>query len=268
MRHSIAARQLASSQPVKGLLSFLLGLGLVLSLEGRLGAESPESAPVELKALLAQIDAAASRQDLERVMAFYSPNFTNADGLTYQALSQVLEDLWKRYPSLKYETELQSWETVDGEWVAQTLTTLRGTTQAGKQKKLLQSTLQSRQYFQGDKILRQEILSERTEVMAGANPPQVKVVLPDQIRAGEKFDFDVIVQDPLGDNLLAGAAIDETVQGDRYLNPSSFQLKLLQSGGLFKRGQAPEKPETHWISAILIREDGITLIARRVRFEK
>ena len=85
---------------------------------------------------------------------------------------------------------------------------------------------------------------------------------------GQQFDFDVIAKEPLKDNLLAGAAFVETAEASRYLKPSDFELELLTAGGLFKRMKAGDKPESNWVSAILIRGDGITLITQRIRVEK
>ena len=44
-----------------------------------------------------------------------------------------------------------------------------------------------------------------------------------------------------------------------------MQLELLQSGGLFKRVPAAEEPQNRWLSAILVRSEGITMITHRVR---
>ncbi len=42
--------------------------------------------------------------------------------------------------------------------------------------------------------------------------------IPERVKVGEEFDFDVIVREPLGDDLLAGTAIDEKVDIERYIN--------------------------------------------------
>jgi hypothetical protein len=77
-----------------------------------------------------------------------------------------------------------------------------------------------------------------------------------------------IVLSRLGDDLLAGVAIDERVDIERYINTKALELELLQSGGLFKRAKAPATPENRWLSAILIQGDGIVVVTQRVRVEK
>jgi len=94
------------------------------------------------------------------------------------------------------------------------------------------------------------------------------VRIPERVKVGEEFDFDVIVREPLGDDLLAGAAIDEKVDIERYINTKPLELELLQSGGLFKRVKAPATPENRWLSAILIQGDGIVVVSQRVKVEK
>lgn len=257
-----------------------MALGMLLSWAGGVSAQtqtqqtrpapaeqttSDRTAPPELLAVLSNIDAAASQGDLATVMSFYDPAFTNSDGLTYEQLQQALQNFWQRYPELTYSTELTSWKAEGDAIIAETTTTITGT-QAGTENPVnLTSTITSRQRFQGTRIVEQEILSEQSQVTQGENPPAVEVNLPEQVSIGQEFEFDAIVQEPLGDRLLLGAATDELVQSSGYLSPAPVNLELLASGGLFKVGQAPAVPETHWVSATLIRDDGMTTITRRLQ---
>ncbi len=252
--------------PNRWFISLLLGLGLSASVSAALQAASPETAPADLKTLITQIEAAANRHDLEQVMSFHSPAFTSTDGLTTQVLSQSLPKLWQRYPNLAYTTQLQAWEQQGEEWIADTATQVKGTSNEGGRVIQLESTLKSRQTFKNGKLIAQTIVDEQTRLTTGQNPPQVEVNLPNTVRVGQEFDFDVIVTEPLGNDLLAGTAIGENTRGDGYLAPGTLELQLLQAGGLFKRVKAPEKPGDRWFSAILVRNEGIVLITKRVRF--
>jgi len=86
--------------------------------------------------------------------------------------------------------------------------------------------------------------------------------LPQQVRVGQQYSFDAIVQEPLGDDYLVGAAIEEPIQADKYFNPTPVELELLPAGGLFKVGRAPNIPANRWISAVLVR--GITIVTQRL----
>ncbi|MGK7932350.1 MAG: nuclear transport factor 2 family protein [Microcystaceae cyanobacterium] len=250
------------------LVSFALGLGLSLSISPHIKAASPKNAPTELTNLIENIEAAANRQDLEEVLQFYSPDFTTPDGLTYETLKQALSQLWERYPDLQYKTQLQSWTQENDQWIVETITEIQGIGEYESREMKLDASLRSRQYYRNGKLIRQEILQERSDVTSGMQPPPVKVNLPETVKVGESFDFDVILMAPLDDNLLAGTAIEEMATPDTYLTPHKFELQLLQAGGLFKRATSPENPENYWLSAILIQPEGLRLVTRRIRFEE
>ncbi len=228
-------------------------------------ADTPDSAPAGLKAALTQIDSAANSRNPQAVSQFYSPNFTNSDGLNRQTLTQSLTQLWQRYPDLKYRTELKSWKAEQGNVVAETITQIRGTQKVDGRELRLESVLRSRQRFEGQQIVRQEILAERSQITVGAKPPTVKFNLPEQVNVGQEFSFDAIVQEPLGSDLLLGNALEEPVQPSGYLNPTTTDLELLPAGGLFKVGRAPNSPGSRWISAVIVREGGMTMVTQRLQ---
>ncbi|MFM2064007.1 MAG: hypothetical protein RLZZ507_3678 [Cyanobacteriota bacterium] len=249
------------------LLSFLMTLNL--SSNGQFAqAAKPENAPPALKNLITQIDTASSRGDIKGVMQFYSPKFTHGDGLNRQTMEQALTSFWQRYPQLRYNTKLQSWKSEGNTIIAETVTTITGLPSANSNNLALNATIISRQRIAGTKILRQEILSERTQLTSGNKPPQLEIKLPQQVKVGQKYSFDAIVQEPLGDDFLLGSAIEETIQPSKYLNPTPVNLELLNAGGLFKTGTAPSTPGQQWISAVILRNDGMTMITQRLQVLK
>lgn len=251
-----------------GLLgSLTLSLVIYLGAPGsdRLWAASPATAPPQLKETLTRIDTAANNRNLQSVLQFYAQNFTHSDGLTRQTLQQAISGFWKRYPNLQYRTELVSWQAEGKGFVAETVTYITGMETVGERPITLSATLRSRQRFENQRIVRQEVLSERIQMTAGEKPPTVKVNLPDQVRVGQQYTLDAIVQEPLGEDLLLGAAIEEPVRAGGYLKPTTIELEPLSAGGIFKTGRAPAKPDSRWISTILVRGDGMTLITQRLR---
>ncbi|WP_448599467.1 nuclear transport factor 2 family protein [Thermoleptolyngbya sp.] len=253
-------------------------LGVLLSWAGRVGAQTPPApsestapapavrpAPEELTEAIARMDAAASSRNLRDVMRLFSRNFTHADGLTYDTLSTALQRFWQPYRSLTYQTVLDSWERDGNALVANTTTTITGTRDINGRIVTLNSVLSTRQRYENGRIVSQSVLSERTEVSSGDFPPSVQVQLPAQVLVGQSFDFDVIVQEPLGDRLLLGAAVEEPVNAQGYLSAALLNLELLSAGGLFKTGQAPALPSDRWITGVLVREDGIVQHTRRLQ---
>ncbi|MBD2343361.1 nuclear transport factor 2 family protein [Anabaena subtropica] len=223
-----------------------------------------QNAPTELRNLLTQVDTAASKGDVKGVLQFYSPNFTHGDGLNRQTMEKALVTFWQRYPKLQYTTQLQSWKNEGNAIIAETVTNITGLP-SGNNNLALNATIRSRQRIMGGKIARQEILSERTLITSGTKPPQVDVKLPQQVKVGQQYNFDAIVQEPLGEDLLLGTALEEPIQVNKYFNPTSIDLQLLNSGGLFKVGRAPSTPGNRWVSAVIMRGSGMTMVTQRLQ---
>ncbi|PSB03327.1 hypothetical protein [Merismopedia glauca] len=246
-------------------VSYLLAIAFNLTSINSAQARTPQTAPAELKNILTQIDTVANRQEVEQSIQFYSPTFTNSDGLNRQKLQDGLTNLWEKYPGLKYKTELVSWDRSRNGLVAETVTTISGVQQTGGRTVKLESKLRSRQTIQGQKIVRQEILSERSQVTSGAQPPTVQFTLPEKVRVGQEYNFDAIVKEPLGDDLLLGTATEQPVKVENYFQTGKYELKDLPAGGIFKTGKAAPQPGDYWISAVFIRSGGMTTIVQRLK---
>ncbi len=246
--------------------SFICGLAMTWTVGGNYAqAASPETAPADLVTALDSIEAAATAGDISAVMQSYSPSFTNDDGFTYDTLSTALETLWERYSGLTYRVELQSWERAGEGYTAETVTYISGTQITDGQPTQLESVIRSEQSFVGGKVVSQKTLSERNQVTSGQTPPTVSVILPEEVKTGESYDFDAIVMEPLGDRYLLGAAVEEGTTAEDFFAGRPVELELLAAGGLFKVGEAPTTTDSRWVSALLVREDGVTVITRRLR---
>ncbi|MEA5620727.1 nuclear transport factor 2 family protein [Cronbergia sp. UHCC 0137] len=253
--------------PHISLISLLLTLGFS-NISSIAQASTAQTAPPELKNLLTQIDTAASQGKVKEVMQFYSPNFTHGDGLNRETMEKSLTSLWGRYPQLRYNTTIQSWKTQGNAIIAETVTNISSLPSPDNNNLALKATIKSRQRLIGQKIVRQDILSELTQVSFGTKPPEIEIKLPQQVKVGQKYNFDAIVQEPLGDDFLLGTALEEPIQAGKFLNPTSVNLELLPAGGLFKEGRAPSVPGNQWVSAVILRGDGMTMITQRLQVVK
>ena len=231
-------------------------------------AQTQENAPAPLTKLLTEIDAAANKRDVKAVMAFYGANFTHSDGLNSQSMEKGLTELWERYPTLNYRTEIKSWKTEGSALVAETVTTITGTHKKDGIDLNLKATIRSQQHFEGEKIVKQEILAEKTQLTFGTNPPTIQVNLPEQVKVGQEYHFDAIVREPIGNDILIGTILEEPVTEKTFFKPAEVELELLNSGGIFKVGKAPATPENRWISAVLMRQGGISMVSVRLRVVK
>lgn len=252
-----------------------LGIRLVLPLTGlvlTLGttsspvrASNAASAPPQLKDILSRIDAAATGRNLPQVMQFYATGFSNSDGLDRQELEKALTRLWQDYPRLTYRTELVSWQQDGDKTIAETITRIEGVRQFEGQTYRLRAQLRARQQIRDRQILQQDILTEQTQLLLGASPPTVTVKLPEKVTVGQQFSFDAVVQEPLGNDFLLGAVTEEAVRPTNYFNLAPSKLEPLAAGGIFKIGRAPQEKADRWISAILVRQGGITVVTQRLR---
>jgi len=228
-------------------------------------AASPDTAPPEVLQTIEAMDAAASQADVDTVMDYYSSDFSSVDGLDYEDMERTLSGLWDLYPNLTYETQLLEWEAEGDGFVVETLTLVTGSPIVGDRPFDFTATIEARQRLLDGQVVEQEVLAEETVLMSGQNSPTVQINLPEQVEVGSEFVFDAIVLEPLDGRRLLGIAIDEPVDVAGYLNPANVELEVLPAGGLFKIGQAPEMPGSRWISAVLVREDGITIVTRRLQ---
>ena len=242
----------------------LINLGIITGVANAVRGQSAPIAPEELTETISGIEAAANDRDLEELLEYYSEDFTNTDGLTTETLATALEQMWSEYSELTYTTEIESWSQQGDELVAETTTTIQGMKDLEGKTGRLNSTIESRQYFQDQKLVRQEILSEQSQLSSGENPPQVNVLAPDTVETGEKYNFDLIVSEPLGDGLLLGAVQEEKTASQLYTNPTQLELEMLPAGGIYKVATAPLLPDSNWLSAVIVRGDGITRITHRV----
>ncbi|NCJ06777.1 nuclear transport factor 2 family protein [Synechococcales cyanobacterium C] len=228
-------------------------------------AQPATSAPADLSDRLAEIDAAANRQDLNALMRFYSSDFQHQDGLNHAAMTEVIKNFWDTHEQVEYTTKLLSWQsTGTNRYTAETETTVTGTQILSDRELKLTATLRSQQQFVEGQIVRQTTLAEQSQITSGESPPTVTVNMPAQVQAGQSFNFDAIVQEPLGSQILMGAVYQEPVNAENYQKKPDIQLEPLRSGGFFKTGRAAAEPSQEWISAVFVREGGMTFVTQRL----
>lgn len=223
-----------------------------------------QAAPPEVADVITQVETAANAQDVAGVLALMAADFTHGDGFDRAQYGDTLAAVWATYPELRYQVEILSWEAVPEGFVVETETTMTGLHREGDRTFTLTATVRSRQIITQGQIQSQEILAERSQLVAGANPPTVTIQLPDTVRSNRRFSFDAIVQEPLGNRILLGRAIDEGVTSEDFLTPRPISLSALSAGGLFKIGRTGETPDQRWISAVIVSNGGFVINTRRL----
>ncbi len=251
---------------LKFFLLLILSFTFTFTKFNQVSAQS-NNIPKELLEVVTKIDLAANNHDLKLIEQNISPKFTTEDGLNYETFVSSLEKLWSKYKDLKYTTTIESWTQNQDELVAKTITNIQGNYEINGKKFTLSSDIKAEQYFVNNQLIKQKILAEKNEVITGEKPPAVTINLPEKARPGEEFDFDVILQDPIGSDIILGGVLEEKIDSSLYLKPSSLELEALSAGGIFKRVKLPLTKEDHWYSIILIGTDGMRMITQRVNID-
>ena len=223
------------------------------------------AAAVALSALLLPITAPLVRAD----EAFTSRLETALNAVDAGAIDALVDPA--TLPGLSARLARFKKEFPDATW------TVRGVSSDGPGRQILEVTvrgerrsdgltyrLEGRQRlavrFEADRLLAEELLAEQTLLRSGET-----LVIPDAVLTGSRYDVDVIVEEPLGQAVVAGGLLSLTpAQVEQQISPD-LSLEPLGGGGLFKMVQAPQRPGVQNWAAMLVHPDGVVTITKRVR---
>ena len=116
-----------------------------------------------------------------------------------------------------------------------------------------------------NKIRGYEIIDEESILNSQKSPLIIIIVSPDKVLAGEKYEINLIIENPLDNSLTASGMIVLKNENDKKISNYIFGIKPNQSGGLFKYIHAPLKPGSQTISAIITHPEGIYLITKKIK---
>ena len=116
-----------------------------------------------------------------------------------------------------------------------------------------------------NKIKGYEVIDEESILNSQKSPLIIKIVSPDKVLTGEKYEMNLIIENPLDNSLTASGMIILKNEDNKKISNDIFGIKPNQSGGLFKYIQAPLKPGSQTISAIITHPEGIYLITKKIK---
>jgi threonine dehydratase len=93
----------------------------------------------------------------------------------------------------------------------------------------------------------------------------VSVLIPDAVLTGQRYDVDVVFDDPLDGAVAAGGLAAITPEQISALESPDLELAALGGGGLFKSVQAPLQPGSQTWAVLLVHPKGIVSTTKRVR---
>ena len=116
-----------------------------------------------------------------------------------------------------------------------------------------------------NKIKGYEVINEESILNSQKSPLIIKIVSPDKVLTGEKYEMNLIIENPLDNSLTASGMIVLKNEDNINISNDVFGIKPNQSGGLFKYIQAPLKPGSQTISAIITHPEGIYLFTKKIK---
>ena len=116
-----------------------------------------------------------------------------------------------------------------------------------------------------NKIKNYKVIDEESVLSSQESPLIVKIISPDKVLTGERYEINLIIEKPLDDSLTAGGMIILKNNEKMNLSNDLFSIIPNQSGGLFKYIQAPLEPGSQIISAIITHPKGIYSFTKKIK---
>ncbi len=114
---------------------------------------------------------------------------------------------------------------------------------------------------QNEKINKGYIKNLLTTIRNDQNKIDIIFRIPEKVLTGTKYDIDIILNEPLGDVIIAGGIISH--QDESYLK-QEIKIEPLASGGIFKTSRASSKPDTQIWSGIIAHPKGMIFFTKSV----
>ena len=105
------------------------------------------------------------------------------------------------------------------------------------------------------------IKNQLTTIRNDKNIIDISFKIPSQVLTGANYDLDIVLNDPLGETIIAGGIISH--QEDSLLE-REIKLEPLVAGGIFKMTRAPSKPGTQYWSGIIAHPNGTITFTKSI----
>jgi len=193
------------------------------------------------------------------------------------ALAAVLEpgrgldpaDLEKRRVALRQRFPDAQWRVQpgpalrDGRSSAEVLVT--GSHSEGPTRFRLEARQQLVLGSSGARFNSQEVIRESSIVRSGDADLKVSLLIPDAVLTGQRYDLDVVFDEPLEGAVVAGAIQPVSAGELLRLQTPDLSLEALGGGGLFKTVQAPYQPGSQTWAVLLVHPRGVVAASKQVR---
>ena len=126
---------------------------------------------------------------------------------------------------------------------------------------LLESNFKYLFSMNNGKISNVKIENLFTTIRNDNNKVNIIFEIPDKVLTGTQYDLDIILNEPLGDLIIAGGLISH--ENESYLK-QEINIQPLASGGIFKKTRASSALDTQIWSGIIAHPKGIITFTKSV----
>ncbi|MBM5815967.1 MAG: hypothetical protein FJ083_05075 [Cyanobacteria bacterium K_Offshore_surface_m2_239] len=234
--------------------SLLLGALLLVPVLGPVVARAASPTPAQLVALETALN---SGDD-----SALSSLLIQGPGLNPDDVKRRRQLLRQQFPDLR-------WEVRNGPPLrdGQSSVTLKvsGTREQGGSIYRLDAEQRLSLQTDGQRFVGQTIWREQSLLRSGENSPPITLLIPDAVLTGQRYDVDVIFDEPLEGALVAGGIQAITPEQVNAMESPQLELAALGGGGLFKVVQAPQTPGFQTWAVLLVHPKGVVSATKRVR---
>ncbi len=182
-------------------------------------------------------------------------NFKDEESLKIQA---KFYEIIKDFPNSKWQIKRSSRENSEEEMFD---IKVNGKKIVDEQIYVLESNFKYLFSTKNDKINNGKIKNLLTTIRNDQKKIDIIFKIPEKVLSGTRYDIDIILNDPLGDVIVAGGIIDH--QSESYLK-QQINIEPLASGGIFKTTRASSKPATQIWSGIIAHPKGTISFTKSV----
>ncbi|MDA1247330.1 MAG: hypothetical protein O2787_08555 [Cyanobacteria bacterium] len=217
-----------------------------------------------LPSLAAAVPSAVQLQNLETALngtGELKSAMENGPGLDVTLLELRRRSLLRQFPDA-------SWQITTGKPLRDGRSTVQlkvtGSRQDGSTRYRLDTQQQLVLGSSGGRINSQTVIREQSFLRSGEADLTVSLLIPDAVLTGQRYDVDVLFDDPLEGAVLAGGLVSLTGQQVNAFESPELQLGALAGGGLFKSVQAPYTVGAQTWAILLVHPKGIISATKRV----
>ncbi len=185
----------------------------------------------------------------------------NGPGLDVTLVEMRRRSLLRQFPDARWQVRPGT-PLRDGRSTVQLQ--VRGSREEGPTRYRLEAQQQLVLSSSAGRINGQSVIREQSLLRSGETDLPVSLLIPDAVLTGQRYDVDVLFDEPLDGAIAAGGLVALTGQQVNALESPNLQLGALGGGGLFKSVQAPYSPGAQTWAILLVHPKGIVSATKRV----